>query len=192
MTSRPIELVDASDFASCRPGDDGGLTFTAAASRGRRPTDLGRLDEAIAALERAAALAPEDPATRRALADTHYNVGVRHADQRRWTAAIVSYETALAFRRDLPEAFNGIGTALTRLRRDHQAVPMFDEAQRQRPSYAEARYNLARTLAVLGRYGDAIEECRAALSARPNLWQAVQLLDSPQRAYAPSSRRLGT
>jgi tetratricopeptide (TPR) repeat protein len=152
---------------------------------------LGRLDEAIAALDRAAALVPEDPATRRALADTHYNIGVRHAGQRQWMAALTSYETAVRFSRELPDAFNGAGVALSRLGRERDSLPMFEEAVRQRPSYAEARYNLARSLAVLGRYFEAMAECRTVLSAQPHLRQAIELLDSLERIYARPSRRLG-
>ena len=133
-----------------------------------------------------------DARTRRALADTHYNVGVTHARARRWSDAIDSYHKAIGFNRELPEAFNGAGIALSRLHRDQSAVAMFDEALRLRPSFAEARYNLASSLAALGRYGDAIESCRAALRTRPHLRQAIQLLDGRSahvRAGPPLGRK---
>jgi tetratricopeptide (TPR) repeat protein len=149
---------------------------------------LGRLDEAVAALERAAALAPENVATLHALADTHYNIGVRHARRHRWIDAVASYRTAVGFRRDLPEAFNGAGVALVHLRQDRQAMPMFEEALRLRPSFAEASYNLARTLVALGRMTEAVEACWAALRAEPHLRQALQLLESLMGSPALSWR----
>jgi tetratricopeptide (TPR) repeat protein len=149
---------------------------------------VGRLDDAIAALSRAAALAPEDHATRHALADTHYNIGVRHARRREWTAALASYQRAIEFDSLLPEAFNGAGIAYRRLYGDHAATAMFAEAVRLRPHFVDARYNLASSLAALGRYEDAIESCRAALRLHPTLRPAVQLLDSLQRLYAPGRR----
>jgi tetratricopeptide (TPR) repeat protein len=152
---------------------------------------LGRLDEAVEALRRAADLAPQDAATRRALADTHYNIGVRHARRQRWSEAVASYETAIGFDRLLPEAFNGAGIALRRLHDDHAAVAMFDEALRLRPSFAEARYNLAGALAALGRYAEAMESCRTALELRPKLREAIQLLDSLQRTLMPDLRLAG-
>ena len=154
-------------------------------------SSVGRLDEAVAALMRAAALAPADQATRNALADTYYNIGVRHARRRDWTAALASYERAIEFDRLLPEAFNGAGIAYRRLDGHHAAAAMFAEAVRLRPEFVEARYNLATSLAALGRYTDAIESCRAALRLHPTLRPAVQLLDSLQRLYAPAKRTAG-
>ena len=129
--------------------------------------------------------------TRRALADTHYNIGVRHARRQRWSEAVASYETAIGFDRGSAEAFNGAGIALRRLHHDQAAVAMFDEALRLRPSFADARYNLAGALAALGRYAEAIESCRTALELRPKLREAIQLLDSLQRTLMPDSRRAG-
>ena len=152
---------------------------------------LGELDEAVAALQRAADLAPTNAATRRALADTHYNIGVRHARRQRWSQAVASYETAIGFDRRSPEAFNGAGIALRRLHYDRAAVAMFDEALRLRPSFAEARYNLAGALAALGRYGEAMESCRSVLELQPGLREAIQLLDSLRRTLMPDARLAG-
>jgi tetratricopeptide (TPR) repeat protein len=152
---------------------------------------LGRLDEALTVLDRAAALAPEDDSIQRALADTHYNVGVEHARQRRWAAALASHETALRFNRELPEAWNGIGLALARTGRHELAVTMYGEALSRRPAFAAAHYNLARSLVALRRYSDAIAACQTVIESQPNLQPAVHLLDHLRRLVAPASRRSG-
>ena len=153
---------------------------------------LGRLDEAIATLTRGLRLAPGDAATRAALADTYYNLGVEHARRLHWDEALASYQTALGFDRSLPEAFNGAGIALTHLHRDNAALAMFGEAVRLRPSFVAARYNLAAALAAAGRYAEAIASCRTALEYQPWLQPAAHLLDSLRRVFAESARISGT
>jgi tetratricopeptide (TPR) repeat protein len=152
-------------------------------------SSVGRLDEAIAALSRAVALAPDNVASHRALGATHYNLGVRFASRQQWNAALASYQAAIRFDRELPEAFNGAGLILRRLRREPHAASMFEEAVRLRPDFAEARYNLAGTLVTLGRYTEAIESCRAALRVRPTLAPAAQLLDMLERLYSLAARK---
>ena len=149
---------------------------------------LGRLDEARAALELAARIDPMSTATRRALADTHFNIGTRAAARQQWKDALASYRKALEFDDDSPQAYNAAGAALTRLHREREAVAMFNEALRRRPAFAEARYNLASALVALGRFREAIAACRAALRIQPTLLPAVQLLDELQRRLMPASR----
>jgi tetratricopeptide (TPR) repeat protein len=149
---------------------------------------LGRFDDAVAALEVAAQIDPALLATRRALADTHASIGMRAAARQQWAEALASYRRALDYDGDLPEAFNGAGVALSRLRDDHAAVAMFHEALRRRPRFADARYNLASALVTLGRYREAMAACRAALRVQPTLLPAVQLLDELQRRLMPAAR----
>lgn len=151
-------------------------------------SSLGRLDDAVTVLEQADRLDPASVATRRALAETHVNIGMRAAARQHWQEALVSYRRALDYNGDLPEAFNGAGVALSRLRDDHAAVAMFNEALRRRPRFAEARYNLASALVTIGRYREAIAACRAALRVQPTLVPAAQLLDTLLRRLMPAAR----
>lgn len=151
--------------------------------------ELGRLDEAIHALDKADTLAPGAVSTRRALADTHYNLGSRRAHERRWRDALDHYQASIRYDEAHAEAFNGAGIALARLGQDEAAVTMFNDALTRRPGFAEASYNLAIALAALGRHAEAVDACRAALASRPTLVPAAQLLDSLLRAVAPGSRR---
>ena len=151
--------------------------------------ELGRVAEAIRALEKADTLAPGAVPTRRALADTHYNLGTRRAHERHWRDALNHYQAAIRYDGAHAGAFNGAGIALARLGQDEAAVTMFNDALTRRPGFAEASYNLALALAALGRHAEAVDACRAALASRPTLVPAAQLLDSLLRAVAPGSRR---
>jgi tetratricopeptide (TPR) repeat protein len=134
------------------------------------------LPQAVASLMRAFALHPDDPATARALADTHYNIGVSEARRGSWRRAMESYAAALEFKRDFPEAFHSAAIAVVHLGDYHSAIALFDEALRLRPRFAEAQYNRATTLAALGRYGDALRSCREALQSNPRLREALLFL----------------
>jgi tetratricopeptide (TPR) repeat protein len=145
---------------------------------------LGRLDASIASLTRAFALDPDDTVVRRALADAQYNSGVHFARRRLWKEAIGRYRAALAIDRGFADSFNGIGVALGRLDNHEGALEMYDEAVRLRPSFVEARYNLAISYTALARYADAIRSCRAILSGRPDFARARALLRSLENGDA--------
>jgi len=145
---------------------------------------LGRLDASIASLTRALALDPDDPVVRRALAETQYNAGVHFARRQLWKEAIGRYRAAVAVDRSFADSFNGIGVALGRQDDHEAALQMYDEAVRLRPSFVEARYNRAISYAVLARYADAIQSCRAILAARPDFSRARALLRSLENGDA--------
>jgi tetratricopeptide (TPR) repeat protein len=153
--------------------------------------EQGRQQEALIALEYAARLSPDDVAVKQALADTHYNIGVKLDQQQRPAEAVASYRAAIRFDRNLSEAFTGLGVALAHLSNYEGALVMYQEALRLRPSSAVTRYDLAVSLAMIGRHADAIESCGAALRLRPDLHQAQTLLDNLQRLRPPDVRLAG-
>ena len=67
--------------------------------------DQGRLDEAIAAYNRAIALKPD-------YAEAHNNLGIALKDQGRLDEAIAAYHRAIALKPDHAEAHNNLGIAL--------------------------------------------------------------------------------
>ncbi len=70
---------------------------------------------------------------KQALADTHYNIGVKLDQQQRPAEAVASYRAAIRFDRNLSEAFTGLGVALSHLSNYEGAVVMSQEALRLRP-----------------------------------------------------------
>jgi len=64
-----------------------------------------------------------------------------------------------------------LGTALSRERREAEAINPFSKAIQIRPSYPEAHYNLGNVLHGLGRLPEAILSYRRALALTPDDWQ---------------------
>src|SRR5205085_305442 len=102
-------------------------------NRGNALLGLRRMDEALAAFDRAVAL---DPAN----AEAHANRGVALSDLGRPVEAVTAYEAALAIRPDFLEALNGLGIAL--------------EALGLEPDHADAHWNRALQLLLRGDYAE--------------------------------------
>ncbi len=99
--------------------------------------------EALAELERALAL---EPSSAVALHDR----GVILSRMGRLPEAISSLSKALESA-DSPSTRNALGTALCRMERCAEAIPHFERAVAQAPSFVEAIENLAQAYAIVGR-----------------------------------------
>jgi tetratricopeptide (TPR) repeat protein len=95
-----------------------------------------------------------------------------------YNLAVIQYETAPEdavnlFRRVLerkpgfPEALNGLGSALVRLRRFPEAVACLREAVAARPDFADAHNNLGGALKSLGRDDEAAVHFQRAIALDP-------------------------
>jgi Tfp pilus assembly protein PilF len=153
--------------------------------RGVALEEEGRIEEAIAALERALELDPEvvqahanlitlyartrreakvEEHYRRALAlgpnlaEIHYNFGAYRAAQGRSAEAAELFRRALSADPNHPEAHNNLASILTGTGELDEAEEHLRAAIRNRPDYRLARFNLGRVLVQKGKVRDAIQQ----------------------------------
>ena len=117
--------------------------------------------EALAALQKAAELLPDD-------ADAHNNLGYVLNAIGQCDDAVASYRRALAIKPDYAEVHSNLSIAQQALGRLDEAVFSCRRALEFKPDYAEAHYNLGNSLQALGRFDDAVVSYRRALEITPN------------------------
>lgn len=143
--------------------------------------------DALSALERAAALLPEDPEALNNLADALQSAG-------RLEEAVRCYQEALRICPDEPGLHNSLGTALQELGRMDEAASSYRQALMLAPEYADAHNNLGTVLHELGQFDAAVASHCRALAIRPDyeeahrnaghLLLALGQLDAGFREYA--------
>jgi tetratricopeptide (TPR) repeat protein len=104
-------------------------------------TDPGR---AMTAYERALAGRPD-------FADAHNNLGRLHHDQSNVAVAESHYRLALCCRDDVALYWFNLGVSVEDRGRVHEAIAAYDRALEIEPTMADAHFNLARLLEVVGR-----------------------------------------
>jgi protein O-GlcNAc transferase len=166
---------------------------------------LGRNADALAPMQRAVALSPQDAeaqnnlgaalqdlgrfdeaaaCSRRALqirpnfAEAHSNLGNALRDLGQLDEAVASYRRAVAIRPDYAMAHSNLGNALTDLGRLEEAIASCCRALEIEPDYAEAHTNLGVALYDLGRLDEAVANYRRALEIKPDFVQAHNNLGS--------------
>ncbi len=122
---------------------------------------LSRHAEAVTALERSIALAPE-----RAL--SWHELGLAYGPPGRTADALRALGKSIELDPELPEAHNNLGILRLTAGDAARAEASFREAMRIKPSYADARGNLANLLAASGRPVEAQVEFEWALRLRPD------------------------
>ena len=127
--------------------------------------DLGRADEALAALREAIRLEPD-------LAGARNNFGNALSDLGRTDEALAAYREAIRLEPDHAEAHCNLGAALTGLGRADEALAAYREAIRLEPDYAEAHCNLGAALTGLGRADEALAAYREAIRLEPDYAEA--------------------
>ncbi|AKE66033.1 TPR domain protein, putative component of TonB system [Microcystis aeruginosa NIES-2549] len=85
---------------------------------------------------------------------------------------IASYDQALEFKPDDPDAWNNRGVALGNLGRFEQAIASFDRALEIKPDYHQAWDNRGIALHKLGRFEQAIASYDRALEFKPDFHEA--------------------
>ncbi|HWX89687.1 MAG TPA: tetratricopeptide repeat protein, partial [Rhizomicrobium sp.] len=174
--------------------------FTARHLLGVTRAQTGRLDEALADIEAALKIRPDDP---EALLN-HANVlkslnrmeaalagfdralvlkpGWPQGENNRGTVlqalgrydeALAGYDRALAIAPDNVEALNNRGSVLQDLKRPAEALASYDQALRLAPNFAAAFNNRGSVLLELRRFGDALHCFDRALGLRPGDAQVV-------------------
>jgi predicted O-linked N-acetylglucosamine transferase (SPINDLY family) len=121
---------------------------------------LGRSAEALAPMQKAAALAPED-------ANAHNNLGAVLQDLGRLDEAAASLELALQIDPGNAQAHSNLGVTLQALGRLDEAEASLLRALKIQPDLADTHNNLGNTLKALGRLNEAEASYRRALQLNP-------------------------
>jgi predicted O-linked N-acetylglucosamine transferase (SPINDLY family) len=120
----------------------------------------GRLDQALADMEAALAIEPDD-------AETLLNHANVLKSLNRLDAALAGFDRALAVKPDWPQALNNRGTVLQALGRYDEALVAYDQALAHAPNYAEALNNRGSVLQDLKRSAEALASYDQALRLAP-------------------------
>ena len=125
----------------------------------------GQCGQALAQLDQAASLAPQNP-------DIHNNRGIALLDLGRPVEALGCFRTALCLRPDFATAYCNQGGALEALGRLDAAMDCYEKALAIRPDYAKALYNLGNAYKDLGRLAEAVDCYEKALAIQPEYTNA--------------------
>ena len=121
--------------------------------------EMGRVDEALPLMQKAAVLSPQD-------AEAHNNLGSALHALGRFDEAAASCRQALAIRPDFAEAHNTLGHTLCTLGRLEEAEASFRSALQMKPDSAEFHSNLGSLLHTLGRLNEAEASFRRTLEIK--------------------------
>ncbi len=165
----------------------------------------GRLAEALAAMQKAVQLAPEDGeahsnqgntlqelgrleeaeascakaiALNPNLPEAHYNLGNTHKVLARLDEAEASYKKAIDLKPDYAEAYSNLGVTLYELGKLNEAEACYAKAIALKPNFAEAHHNLGNTLQELRRLDEAEVSYRKSIALKPGFTQAHSNLGS--------------
>ena len=127
--------------------------------------DQGKLDEAIAAYNKALSIKPDH-------ADAYNNMGNALKDQGKLDEAIAAYNKALSIKPDHAEAYNNMGNALEDQGKLDEAIAAYNKALSIKPDHAEAYNNMGNALKEQGKLDEAIAAYNKALSIKPDYAEA--------------------
>ena len=82
---------------------------------------------------------------------------------------LASYDTAIALKPDIAEAYNNRGNTLRDLKRFDEALASYDKASALKPDIAETYHNRGNTLRDLKRFDEAVASYDKALALKPDL-----------------------
>ena len=134
--------------------------------RGSQAMEDRRWDDAVASLQKAIELAPDNAFSRLNLATSLYMRGDA-------AGALEQYRAAIRLSPTLGRAHFGVGVLMEAQGRDREAIEAFETAVRHDPKYVEARFSLANALRRSGRVRDSLSHYEAVLLANPAVSQAA-------------------
>lgn len=134
---------------------------TALLERGVALEQVGRVDDAIRATERAAQLNP-------GLVQAHLNLMILYGRRGDFARAEQHFRAAMALNStQFPAAYYDFGVLMMNEGKPAEAEQAFEKAVEIDPNYAEARNNLGYLLERQGKLAEASEEYRHAVEAQP-------------------------
>jgi tetratricopeptide (TPR) repeat protein len=126
----------------------------------------GRLEEALASLDKALAVQPDH-------FEALYNRGILLWEMQRDQEALASLDKAIGLRPDHAATWNNRGNVLRKLKRSADALASFDQALALKPDFANAIYNRANMLLLdMKRAGEALLAYDQALALNPGFAEA--------------------
>ncbi len=126
---------------------------------------MGRNADALAPMQKAAALLPND-------AETHNNLGIVLQGLERLDEAEASYRRALQINPNYAQAYSNQGSAFQKMGRLDDAEASYRRALQIKPDYVKAHSNLGAVLQDLGRLDEAEASYRQALQIKPDFAEA--------------------
>lgn len=141
----------------------------------------GKLDDALAALMRARVLAPQAAEVQVALGDVQYAMG-------NLVDARSSYQSAMKVAPGLAAGYYGLGLIETKQGDPERALELLGRAVMLNPGKAAWREDLARALAVTGRYEAAATELRRYLDSGQAAKERIEELRSQLGKYRRGQR----
>ena len=147
---------------------------------------VGKLNEAVTAMQRSVQLAPKD-------AESHSNLGVTLNELGRFDEAEAAYNQAIALKSDSAIAHYNLGVTLKELGKVDEALASYNRSIALEPDNAEAHSNLGVTLKDLGRLNEAEASYTQAIALKRdyaeahcnlgNLLQELGRLDEAEASY---------
>lgn len=101
-------------------------------------------------------------------AENLYQLATSQLEQGNLSAAIASYQQAIALKPDYAEAYSKLGIALREQKQLKAAVESFQQALRLNPELVEAYYKLGTVFEAQGQYEAAIKAYQNAISLEPD------------------------
>jgi tetratricopeptide (TPR) repeat protein len=133
----------------------------------------GLLGDAIAALQQATVLKPDEPVY-------HCNLGAMYHQHSQYSEAIAACKTALDLRPDYPQALITLGSSYFSTGRYREAAQSYRNAIQLAPNQAIYHAYLADALREIGKFRAAINEYEVAIALAPDLTYAISNLGITQ------------
>ena len=159
-------------------------------SEGMKALEAGKYEAAVEAFRKVIAADPKDYFA-------HFNLAMAHTFLHQDADAVSEYRRTLEIKPGLYEAELNCGIVLMRQKNPAEALPLLEDAARQKPAEFRPRYYLAESQLQTSAYGDAEANYRKALeldarSAGANLGMAQALVQEGRLAdAAPYFRHAG-
>ena len=132
---------------------------------GASAAQLGKLDEAVIAFQKALAIRPDN-------AGAYSNMGNALKNQGKLKEALEAYKKALSIRPDYAEAYLNMGNVLKEQEELQEAIGAYNKALAIKTDYADAYLNLGNALRDQGKLEEAIAAYNKVLSVKPDYAEA--------------------
>ena len=123
--------------------------------------DQGKLEEAIAAFEKAISIKP-------GYYEAYNNIGNALRDMEQYERSINAFRTAVLLEPDFAEAYNNMGNAFLDIGAHEKAIGAYNQSILLKPNFAEAYNNLGNALKNIDHHEEAFKAYNHALKLKPD------------------------